>query len=228
MLIFLPGLLCGASYFAAQLNVFQDGRAIDGYGLSDRLEKMAHCVLDEAPERFDLFGHSMGGRVALEVYRMAPERIARLALVSTGVHPVREGEAEKRAALQRLGREQGFEALVDHWLPPMIGEANRNNEAIVGPLRRMCLAKGQGVFDAQIAALLNRPAVEDLLARISCPTLVMVGALDEWSPVAQHKQIAAAIPGADLVVVPNAGHMVTAEAPAAVNAAITNWRDRTE
>lgn len=228
MLIFLPGLLCDASFFAAQLDAVPESKAISGYGTRDRLEAMAQYVLDQAPARFDLFGHSMGGRVALEVYRLAPERVRRLALASTGVHPVREGEPEKRSALQQLGREQGFAALIDRWLPPMIGEAHREDEKIVRPLRDMCLAKGQEVFDAQIAALLNRPSVEDLLPRISCPTLVMVGSLDEWSPVAQHEEIAAAISDAELIVVPNAGHMLMAEAPEAVNAAIMNWLDRPE
>jgi pimeloyl-ACP methyl ester carboxylesterase len=148
--------------------------------------------------------------------------------VSTGVHPVRKDEQEKRAALQALGREEGFDALVDRWLPPMIGMTNRENEEIARSLREMCLAKGQDVFDAQVAALLNRPPVYDLLPRISCPALVMVGALDEWSSSAQHEEIAAAIPSAELVVVPNAGHMLMAEVPEAVNTAVKNWLDRPE
>ena len=96
MLLFLPGLACDARIYGPQLAAFPDSRAIDGYGLADTLESMARVALDQAPDTFDLFGHSMGGRVALEVFRIAPERVRRLALVSTGIHPLKDGEREKR------------------------------------------------------------------------------------------------------------------------------------
>ena len=90
MLLLLPGLACDARIYAPQLAAFPDSRAVDGYGTADSLQQMARIALDQAPDSFDLFGHSMGGRVALEVYRLAPERVRRLALVSTGVHSLRE------------------------------------------------------------------------------------------------------------------------------------------
>ncbi|HEX7712046.1 MAG TPA: alpha/beta hydrolase [Sphingomonadaceae bacterium] len=219
----LPGLICDATIYAPQTATFADSRAVAGYGLRDSLPGMAEMVLDEAPERFDLFGHSMGGRVALEVFRKAPERVRRLALVSTGVHPLREGEREARAALKAIGHEDSYEALVDAWLPPMIAEANRDDPQIAGPLRDMCLAAGQEVFDAQIDALLNRPEQESLLPQIDCPVLVMTGSEDAWSGPAQHQAIAEAIPDSELVIVEGAGHMIQFEAPAAVNEAIARW-----
>ena len=226
MLLFLPGLACDARIYEPQLAAFPDSRAIDGYGMADTLETMARVVLDQAPDSFDLFGHSMGGRVALEVFRLAPERVRRLALVSTGTHPPKDGELDKRRALQQIGWDHGFEALIDEWLPPMVAEANRANPAIYAPLWRMNVEAGQAVFDAQIAALLNRPPVDDLLPRIHCPALVMTGELDVWSPPSQHREIADAIRGAELVIVPGAGHMIQLEAPEAVNAAIARWLAR--
>ena len=226
MLLFLPGLACDARIYEPQFAAFPDSRAVDGYGLADTLESMARVALDRAPDSFDLFGHSMGGRVALEVFRIAPERVRRLALVSTGIHPLQDGEREKRRALQKVGWNQGFEALIDQWLPPMVAQANRGNPAIYPHLRQMSIEAGQAVFDAQINALLNRPAVDDVLPRIQCPALVMTGELDTWSPPSQHRDIAAAIPNAELVVVPGAGHMIQLEAREAVNAAIANWRAR--
>ncbi|HZF45920.1 MAG TPA: alpha/beta fold hydrolase, partial [Sphingomonadaceae bacterium] len=109
MLILLPGLICDASLYAAQTAAFPQAKAIDGYGTADSLQEMARIALDQCPERFDLFGHSMGGRVALEVFRLAPERVRRLALVSTGMHPIQPGEREKREALIAIGREKGAE-----------------------------------------------------------------------------------------------------------------------
>ncbi len=230
MLLFLPGLICDARVFAPQLAAFPGARAVDGYGLADSLSAMARVALAfadrEGAERFDLFGHSMGGRVALELFRLAPDRVRRLALSSTGVHSLGESEPEKRHALKAIGHEQGYEALVDTWLPPMVAEANRAKPELYEPMRRMSLDAGQAVFDAQIAALLGRPEQESLLPRISCPTLVMTGELDSWSPPARHEEIAAAIPNSTLVIVPGAGHMLPLEAPEAVNEALAGWLAR--
>lgn len=226
MLIFLPGLICDATIYAAQTAAFADSIAIDGYGNADTLQDMARIALEQAPERFDLFGHSMGGRVALEVVRLAPERVRRLALVSTGVHSVQPGEPEKRAGLLEINREEGIEALTEAWLPPMVAPGRVDDEALMAPLRTMCHRAGSAVFEAQIAALLGRPEQESLLPTITCPTLVMTGSLDSWSPPAQHERIAAALPDSELVIVEGAGHMIMAEAPDAVNSAISAWLAR--
>ena len=230
MPLFLPGLICSARIYAAQAAAFPGSVVVDSYGRADTLQDMARVALRQADaagqDRFDLFGHSMGGRVALEVYRLAPERVRRLALVSTGIHPVGESEPAKREALKAIGHEHGFEALIDAWLPPMVAEANRADPEIYAPMRAMCLAMGQDVFDAQINALVTRPEVESLLAGIDCPVLVMTGALDEWSSPAQHEAIAARLADAQLTVVPGAGHMIMMEAPDAVNAAIAGWLER--
>lgn len=226
MLIFLPGLICDAEIYAAQTAAFPDSIAIDGYGKADTLQQMARIALEQAPERFDLFGHSMGGRVALEVMRLAPERVRRLALVSTGVHSLQPGEPEKRASLLRISREEGIEALTQAWLPPMVAPHRLEDEALMTPLRDMCHRAGSEVFEAQIAALLGRPEQESLLPAIPCPTLVMTGSLDSWSPPEQHRRIAAALPDAELIIVEGAGHMIMAEAPEAVNSAISAWLAR--
>jgi len=230
MLLFLPGLICDARIYAPQSAMFAASLAVEGYGLADSLSEMARISLAAADaagaEQLDVFGHSMGGRVALELYKLAPGRVRRLALVSTGMHPVGPNEPAKRAALQAIGHEQGFEALVDEWLPPMVAEANRAIPEIYEPMREMSLSKGQAMFDAQIKALLGRPEVADLLPQITCPALVMTGELDAWAPPKQHEAIADLLPDARLVIAPGAGHMIQLEAPDAVNAAIADWLAR--
>jgi pimeloyl-ACP methyl ester carboxylesterase len=230
MLLLLPGLICDSRIYAPQLAAFADARAIDGYGFADSLQSMAFRALDfadaEGAETFDLLGHSMGGRVALEVFRLAPGRLRRFAMLSSGVHSVREGEADKRAALVAVGRNHGYEKLVDTWLPPMVADANRADPAIYQPMREMCLDAGQEVFEAQIRALLGRAEQESLLPQIACPMLVLTGGADTWSPPVQQEPIAAAAPQGELVVVPGAGHMVMGEAPEAVNDAIAAWLAR--
>ena len=161
----------------------------------------------------------------MEVVRQAPHRVRRLALVSTGIHPVGPNEPAKRAELQQVGYDHGFESLVDTWLPPMVADANRDTP-VYKEMRDMCLSMDQATFDAQIKALLGRPPFDDLLAGLTCPALVMTGELDAWAPPKQHEAIADKIPGSQLVVVPGAGHMITVEAPQAVNDAISNWLAR--
>lgn len=223
-LAILPGLMCNSMMFAGQLAKFPGAIVIDGfYGGARRIAEMARYVLDRLPARFNLMGHSMGARVALEVFRIAPERVRRLALVDTGIHPVQQGEAEKRFALRDLGREEGIEALVDRWLPPMLGDAALADLQLVDRLHTMSVEAGLDTYEAQIDALLHRPSVDDLLGTITCPTFAIVGAQDHWSPPAQHRAIVKAISGAQLRIVEGAGHMLPAERVEAFNAVVQEW-----
>lgn len=223
-LLLLPGLLCDARIWPRA--VFQMGRPVIapmGYGEAATLEDMAARVMGTAPARFSLLGHSMGARVALEIMRRAPDRVERLALVSTGVHGPRPGEAESRHALRDVGHAEGAEALVERWLPPMVAPSRRDDAALMEPLRLMCIEAGVASFEAQVAALLNRPEVETLLPGIECATMVLVGSEDQWSPPEQHAAIAAKIPGAVLKIIDGSGHMLPAEAPDAFVAAVADW-----
>ena len=225
-LLILPGLMCDAGMFAATLAVFPQARAIDDhYAGADDIGAMAEHVLAAAPARFALIGHSMGARVALEVAARAPDRVTRLMLADTGVHGVRDGEAGSRHALRDLGRREGFDRLVDTWLPPMLGEAARADANLMAWLRAMCLRAGQGVFEAQTEALLHRPDTDAALQALACPVAVVVGAEDQWSSVAQHQAFAARIAGAALHVIPGAGHMAPAEKPEDFNTLIREWLD---
>lgn len=227
-LFLLPGLLCDDTVWQPQREGLAefDLRVLSGYNGARSIEAMAACVLEQAPDRFAVCGHSMGGRVALEVVHQAPERVERLAVLDTGVHPEQPGEREKRFALLTLGREQGIEALVDAWLPPMVHPDRRNDEAFMRPLREMCIAAGVEQFEDQITALLSRPDAGRQLGDIHCPTLVATGAQDEWSPPSQHEPIAEAIDGARLVIFEHSGHMSTVEAPEAVNRALRDWMNQ--
>lgn len=220
-LLLVPGLICDSRVFAAPCAALPQAVALPGWGVMDSLGAMADRLLADAPARFALLGHSMGARVALEVARRAPERVERLALVSTGTHPVAPGEADKRYALRDKGREQGMAALVADWLPPMIAPDNR--PGLLAPLTAMCMEQGLAAFEAQIEALLSRPALEDLLPTLSMPVLSCTGALDGWSPPEQAAAIADAIPGAMLEIVADAGHFLPLERPQAFTDIIARW-----
>lgn len=231
-LILLPGLMCDAAVWRAQITALPAARCVvPAWGLSDSLTVMAEQVLREAPtEIFALAGHSMGGRVALEVMRQAPDRVERLALLDTGTHTLAAGEAgEKeragRMALLALARSRGMRALGEQWARGMVHPDQLDTplfEAILAMLDRSSPAQ----FAAQIHALLNRPDATPLLAAIKCPTLVLCGADDAWSPPAQHEAMCAALPNARLCIVEHCGHMSTMERPAEISAALTEWLAR--
>jgi protocatechuate 4,5-dioxygenase alpha subunit len=155
--------------------------------------------------------------------RLAPDRIVGLALLDTGAHPRRDGEEATRQALVDLAWRDGMAALADRWLPPMVHEARAADPALLDPLRAMVVRATPAQHERQIRALLDRPDARPQLSSIACPTLVAVGRQDRWSPLAQHEEIAAAIPGARLVVIEDSGHMSPVEQPEQVTAALRAW-----
>jgi pimeloyl-ACP methyl ester carboxylesterase len=165
----------------------------------------------------------MGGRVALEMVRQSPERIAGLALLNTGVHAVRPGEADGRQRLLKLSREQGMAALAAAWLPPMMGAPPERQAQVMPELVAMVMRQTPARFAAQVSALLGRPDAESVLATVRVPTLLVSGTADNWSPLAQHEQMRRQLPQATLVAIEGAGHMAPAEQPAAVAQALLSW-----
>ena len=221
----LPGLICSDYVWQAQVRDLEQLRAVavPGYGAADSITAMAERVLDAAPTRIAVAGHSMGARVALEMFRLAPERIDRIALLDTGIHPAQPGEREKRMALLETGRQQGMEALVDAWLPPMVHPDRRRDPGLMAPLRSMAVSAGIEQYERQVRALLSRPDATALLSQIDVPALIGVGRQDEWSPVALHTDMARRIAGSTLVIFEDSGHMAPVEVPAQVSRALREW-----
>jgi len=229
-LVLLPGFLCDQSYWQDQIDALSNVAECScaEYGMLDSLPAMAESVLRNAPERFSLAGHSMGGRIALEVYRQAPERVKRLALLNTGATPraagvVGEEEERGRRGLLEIAQTQGMRAMALQWIPNMVAPARRSDIALTEAITRMFERKNPQIFEAQMKALLGRPDATTLLGRISCPTLVLTGREDGWSTPAAHQQIASAVPNSRLVLVPKSGHMSTMERPAEVAEAMRSW-----
>jgi pimeloyl-ACP methyl ester carboxylesterase len=223
----LSGLLCDDEVWQGQvpdLSRDYDVRVASFAGF-DSIGAMAAHVLDAAPERFSLVGHSMGGRVALEVYRRAPERIERLALLDTGYEPVGQGEAERRAVLVGKALAEGVAAIAETWGRPMIAPCNQESTDVLERVLRMVGRMSGEIYAGQTRALLNRPDATPVLATIACPTLVLCGAQDGWSPPDRHERMAALIKGAWLRVIDDCGHMCTMERPNEVTAALREWME---
>lgn len=230
-LILLPGLLCDRAMWSEQCAALEARGArchVPEWGLLDSLPAMAEHVLATAPaERFALAGFSMGGRVAFEVWRRAPERVARLALLDTSYHPRAPGpagdaERAQRMRLLDIARRDGMRALGLAWLPGMV-HRQRVGTPLWDELLAMVERHSPEQYAAQVEALLARPDAEPLLATIDCPTLLLCGRDDAWSPPARHEFMAARIVGARLVVVDDCGHFAPAERPDAVTSALAVW-----
>jgi pimeloyl-ACP methyl ester carboxylesterase len=229
-LILLPGLVCDSAVWAAQVQALSPRWhcQVPDYGLCDSLTDMARHVLERAPtETFALAGHSMGGRVALEALRLAPERVHHLALLDTGTHPLAAGEAGAKERAARMGllqtaERQGMRAMAELWAKPMVHPA-RHATPVFETVLEMLARSSAEQYAAQINALLNRPDAAPLLPAIRCPTLVLTGREDLWSPPEQHAAMAQAVAGAQLCIVAQCGHMSMLEQPEAVTAALENW-----
>jgi pimeloyl-ACP methyl ester carboxylesterase len=230
-LVLLPGLVCDAAVWAharAALGARSEV-AIAEYGTLDSLGAMAEKVLRETHGPFAIAGHSMGGRIALEIYRCAPERITGIALMDTGAQPLAAGGAGEREAAGRhellnIARTEGMAAMAARWVSGMVWPPRLQEHALISSIVDMFARSSADVFAAQIRALLARPDASELLPRIACPALVLCGAEDSWAPAARHREMAAKIPGARLTLVPECGHMCTLERPEAVTAALLEWQ----
>jgi pimeloyl-ACP methyl ester carboxylesterase len=219
----LCGLLCDEEVWQGQTAELrkQYDVCVASFQGFDSIGAMAAHVLDSAPERFSLAGHSMGGRVALEIYRRAPQRIERLALLDTGYEPVAPGEAERRAVLVNKALEEGIMAIAATWAQPMIAPCNQ--PAVLDRVIAMVGRMSGEVYAGQTRALLGRPDATPVLASIACPTLILCGADDAWSPADRHERMQALVPRASLNLIDDCGHMSTMERPGDVLAALQDW-----
>lgn len=228
LLCLLPGLLCDATVWEPQRSGLCDRADIyipDFWGLSS-FEDMAKKSLGETSGPLSVAGHSMGARVALEMWRLAPERIERLALLDTGFHGPRPQEEPARMKLVTLAYRQGMAAVAARWLPPMLHPEHVHNAELMRSLTEMVCRATPQIFEGQQRAGLSRPEASGYLPRIACPTLVLVGREDGWSPPAQHEEMARLIPHAELRIIEHCGHMATLEQPEAVTEALAEWLSR--
>lgn len=221
----LPGLLCDAQVWAGQhADLAQLAPVVVAdFSQEASIEAMAAKVLSEVTGPLIAIGHSMGGRVALEMVRQGKDCIVGLGLLNTGIHVRRDGEVEKRAELVRLAFESGMGALAERWLPGMLDPARKDDQVLLASMKSMVMRATPEQHERQIKALLDRPDPRGHLRDIACPTLALVGRQDQWSPLAQHEEIAGLIPGTKLAIIENAGHMAPMERPAETSAALSRW-----
>jgi len=224
-ILLIPGLGCTARLYTEQLpELWTFGPVtIADHRRADSMDAIARQILDNAPPSFALVGLSMGGYIALAIMRLAPERVARLALLDTGSRADTPEAAERRKAsiaLAEAGRLDEINAML--W--PVLVHKDRQGDAVLKKIAGdMTLAAGADAFVRQQIAILNRPDSRQGLPAIKCPTLVLVGDGDQLTPPALSEEMAGLIPGSKLVVVPDCGHLSTLERPRAVTDALVDW-----
>lgn len=226
-LVLLPGMMCDARLFAPQIAALSATRAIHVTPLTghDTTAALAEAVLADAPPLFALAGLSMGGIVAMEIMARAPSRVARLALLDT--NPRAEAPAmQARRAHQIAAAERGDLARVmrEEMKPNYLADGP-GQRAILDLCMEMALALGPEVFMRQSRALRDRPDRQDTLRAVTVPTLVLCGAKDRLCPLDRHVLMRDLIPGAQLAVIPGAGHLSTLEQPDRTTKALADWLD---
>lgn len=223
-LLLLPGLLCDAGLWAPQAEALAELAEVQVADLTqdDRVEAMAARVLARAPARFALAGLSMGGYVAFEILRQAPERVSRLALLDTTAAPDSPERAlQRRRSLAILSRGR-FLGVTQQLLPTLVHPRH-----VLGPVgeavQAMARRVGHEAYRRQQTAILHRPDSRPLLPMLTQPTLVLGGADDALTPPAVVQALAEQIPGAQLHTLPDCGHLPTLEQPEATTALMRRW-----
>jgi len=234
-LLLVPGLLCDDAIWASQAAALADIALVRvaNNGATGSLGALAESIIAHAPPRFALAGHSMGGRIALEVARRVPERLTALALLDTGHEAVPPGDAGEREAAGRyallaMARREGMRAMAQTWVQGMVYPPRLTDAELVEPILQMFERRTPDLFALQIKALLERPDATPVLATLQCPTLVLCGREDAWAPPSRHEAMARMIRHSTLEVIPDCGHMSPLERPRAVSEAFRRWLESIE
>lgn len=225
-LVLVPGLLCDERLWWHQADDLGDiaEPVISDVTRGASVSEMARAVLEAAPEEhFALAGLSMGGYVALEIMRVAPERVRCLALLDTTARADTPEQTEGRLELIGLAREGRFREIPRRLLPRIVHSGRLEDEKLVSTVFAMAEAIGAEAFVRQEEAIIGRPDSREDLPGIACPTLVLCGREDALMPVCVHEEMASLIPNSRLRIVEECGHLSTLERPEEVSAALRRW-----
>ena len=224
-IVLIPGLTCSARLYADQIPaLWRFGPVtVADHTRDDSMVAIARRILAAAPPRFALAGLSMGGYIAFEIMRQAPERVVKLALLDTGARAEAPAQTERRKVVIALAKSGRCAEVPDIAFPIYVHPNRHNDQALKQIVRMMAAETGVEAFLRQQQAIIGRPDSRPGLTGIKCPTLVLVGDGDEATPPELAREIAGAIGGARLAVIPECGHLSTLEQPDSVTAALIDW-----
>ncbi len=224
-LLLLPGLLCDHELWRSQIEALPgaiETVVADMTGHED-MQLLAQSILDSAPPQFALAGFSMGGYCALEIYRQAPERVQKLALIDTSARADTRQQTEHRETLIDLCRAGEINEVLDHVLPAFVSQAHLQDRSLVDRIRAMASRIGCEAFIREQRAIMSRDDKRAMLKTITCDTLVLCGREDQLTLPEFHTELAELIPGSRLVVIDESGHFAPMEQPERVAEAMQRW-----
>ena len=224
-LVLLPGMMCDARLFTPQIEAISSDRAVMTAPIHghDRIEALAADVLEWAPPRFALAGLSMGGIVAMEVLRQAPDRIDRIALLDTNPRAEDQSvQASRKPQIEKV-LAGGLWDVMRNELKPNYLTDGLNRGAILDLCMHMADALGPQAFVRQSLALMHRPDQTKTLAVAKLPALVLCGRDDALCPVHRHETMHELLAGSSLTILDGAGHLPTLEQPEATTCALRGW-----
>lgn len=226
-LLLVPGLSSTRYLWEKQIDGLQDIADcwVTPLKASEDLGDIAEEILADAPPVFALAGYSMGGYVCFEIYRRAPHRVSKLGLFATSPYPERPAMARRRHMMIKKS-ETGYMTMWREVLPRFVAPSRSDDQRFLERMARMAYEAGASAFRAHQKAAAKRRSHEDLLPKITCPTLVMVGSNDALTSVEEHRAFAAQIPDAELAVIADAGHLAPLEQPEATTDAMRAWLSR--
>lgn len=219
-LVMLPGTLCDAHLFAEQIKALPVDIRVGDLSRSTTIEALADDVLMNAPPTFALAGLSLGGIVAAEIVRKAPERVLGLALLDTNLQAASPEQSSERTRWVSDARAGHFATVVaENLVRPLTADPVRHGAAIF----EMAMRVGVQTFGRQTQAILSRPDRAMILEDIRVPVLIACGSVDRVTPPSLHEELASRCPSGQLVVIPDAGHLSTIDQPAALNKVLGRW-----
>lgn len=215
-LILISGLLSNQRLWQHQVALLKEITDVQVVAPSqESYPEMVQFILDRAPERFVLAGHSMGGSLALEVVRAAKERVVKLCLLNTTARVDTEEKAKRRREMIQRAKEGHFSEIVDELAACFV-----ENPLVVDDVKEMFLSVGSSVFIHQEKAMLGRPKAQAFLSQVACKTVVIHAADDKNFSLEEHQELASMIPKSELIVIDHSGHMSPMERPEEVTAAL--------
>lgn len=223
-LVLVPGLICDAAVWQHQVAHLEDiaHATIPSVDAHETMADMARSVLDEAPDRFALAGFSMGGYIALEVLRQAPERVTRLCLVDTSARTDTPGKrAWREKAIADCARGQYRDVIAAMF--SILLHPDHQREPLLGSVRNMAERIGADVYVRRQRAQMTRSDSRELLASTPISVRVICGRQDAMSSYAEHAEMAQAAPRGRLSIIEECGHMAPIERPHAVSALMRDW-----
>jgi pimeloyl-ACP methyl ester carboxylesterase len=227
-LVTIPGIMSDARTWEPVADGLQNGfncKHVADTSRDNSLEGMAIRVLEAVEGELVILSHSMGGRIAMEIGRLAPERVRGIVLSNTGHKAAAEGEESHRMA--RIAEANAdMKTYATNWVPKVVAPANAQNRELVSRIEAMVEGCPADVHARQNLALLKRPDASVYLGRFSFPVLLITGSEDKLSPPALHDEIAALIPDAETVVIAGAGHLLPFERPDEVLETVRDWLSR--